>query len=40
MPQVHSAVLIVSNYAGAGFQHMRHVRVRMFNVTNGEDSAT
>jgi hypothetical protein len=37
---VHSAALIVSNYAGAGFTHMRHVRARLYNISNGEDSAT
>ena len=35
-----SAILVVSNYAGAGFQHVRHVRVKGFDVTNGEDSST
>ena len=34
-----TAILVVSNYAGAGFQHVRHVRVKGFDVSNGEDSA-
>ena len=37
---VCSAVLIVNNYAGSGFTHVRHVRFKVHNISNGEDSST
>jgi hypothetical protein len=36
---VHSAVLVVSKYEG-GFEAVRHVRARMYDISAGEDSAT
>ena len=37
---VCSAVLIVNNYAGSGFTHVRHVHFKVHNISSGEDSST
>jgi len=37
---VHTAVLIVTNFAGAGLASMRHMRARVYDVSAGEDSSS